>query len=87
MALRSAAGVKSSSCDRRLPGAGLLYPPGDLDAGVEATRRLAANAEEARSMGAAGRREVERWGWAAATARLRGSQYRAAITAYHGKHL
>mmetsp|Transcript_12544 Transcript_12544/g.37669 ORF Transcript_12544/g.37669 Transcript_12544/m.37669 type:complete len:523 (-) Transcript_12544:480-2048(-) len=66
---------------------GLLYPPGDLDAGVEATRRLANNAEEARSMGAAGRCEVERWGWAAATARLRGSQYRAAITAYHGKHL
>ncbi len=31
--------------------------------------------------------QVEAWGWGAATARLRGQQYRRAITAYRGKHL
>lgn len=67
--------------------AGLLYPAGDLEAAAEATRKLMADPAAAAEMGRAGRAEVERWGWSAATARLRGIQYRAAIAAYHGKHM
>ena len=31
--------------------------------------------------------QVERWGWSAATARLRSQQYSRAIVSYRGKHL
>lgn len=66
---------------------GLLYPPGDLESAAEATRKLAGDAAVAAAIGRAGRSEVERWGWTAATTRLRCTQYRSAIAAYHGKHL
>jgi sulfoquinovosyltransferase len=58
---------------------GLLYPPKDYALAAKHTAGLIANPAKRREVGAAGRREVERFGWAAATRKIRESQYVRAI--------
>ncbi|KAK9823296.1 hypothetical protein WJX72_001700 [[Myrmecia] bisecta] len=58
---------------------GYLYPPGDYDRAVELTQQLLQSQERRQTIGAAARAEVERWGWGAATRRLRDQQYMRAI--------
>lgn len=58
---------------------GVLYPPGDYARAAELTAELVGAPERRREVGAAGRREVERFGWAAATRKIRESQYVRAI--------
>jgi sulfoquinovosyltransferase len=58
---------------------GLLYPPKDYAAAAGHAASLVARPEWRRQVGAAGRREVERFGWAAATRKIRESQYVRAI--------
>eukprot|EP00892_Ulva_mutabilis_P010709 jgi/Ulvmu1/800/UM010_0174.1 len=58
---------------------GLLYPPGDYDSAVEQIRGLIEDGAHAEAIARGGREEVERWGWGAATRRLRRTQYGRAI--------
>lgn len=58
---------------------GFLYEPGNLQQAAELVRRLAADVQLRRQVGDAARAEVERWGWGAATRRLRDQQYTQAI--------
>jgi len=57
---------------------GLLFPPGDAAAAASAVRRLLDDGVGRELIRVAGRREAERWTWAAATEDLRG-WYRRAI--------
>lgn len=57
----------------------MLYPPGDYDRAVEQIQRLIDDAPHAAAIARGGREEVERWGWGAATRRLRSAQYGRAI--------
>ena len=57
---------------------GLLFPPGDAPAAARAVRRMLNDAVAKELMRMAGRRDAERWTWAAATDDLR-SRYRRAI--------
>jgi len=50
---------------------GLLFPPGDADAAAVAVRRLLTRGVERELIRLAGRREADRWTWAAATRDLR----------------
>lgn len=58
---------------------GLLYPPKDYECAAGHAAALVADPIRRREVGAAGRREVERFGWAAATRKIRESQYVRAI--------
>jgi len=58
---------------------GLLYDPGDYGAAARHAAGLVADPARRREVGANGRREVERYGWAAATRKIRESQYVRAI--------
>ena len=55
---------------------GCLYEPDGADGGaaslIEATRKLLGNDIERQGLRHAARGEAERWGWAGATAQLRG---------------
>jgi glycosyltransferase involved in cell wall biosynthesis len=55
---------------------GCLYEPDGADGGgaslIAATGRLLGDPAQQRQLGLEARREAERWGWAAATAQLRG---------------
>lgn len=57
----------------------MLYPPGDYDAAVEQIQELISDTAHAEAIARGGREEVERWGWGAATRRLRSAQYGRAI--------
>jgi sulfoquinovosyltransferase len=58
---------------------GLLYPPGNYATCAAHARRLIADVAARRAMGAAARREAQRFGWAAATRHLREQQYARAV--------
>jgi sulfoquinovosyltransferase len=58
---------------------GLLYPPGDVAAAAAAVRRLIQDPEMAASVGEAGRQDVSRFGWPAASRHLREVLYSQAI--------
>jgi sulfoquinovosyltransferase len=58
---------------------GFLYPAGDIAAATAIVARLIANPELAASVGAAGREDVARWGWSAASRHLREVLYSRAI--------
>jgi sulfoquinovosyltransferase len=64
---------------------GLLYAPGDYAACAGHVRRLVADPAAARELGAAGRSEVELFGWSAATRKIREQQYARAIRLARGK--
>jgi sulfoquinovosyltransferase len=64
---------------------GLLYPSNDYNACVAHVRRLIEDKEAARDLGAAGRAEVEAFGWSAATRKIREQQYARAIRLSAGK--
>jgi glycosyltransferase involved in cell wall biosynthesis len=51
---------------------GCLYDPDQPQSLEAAVRRLLGNANQRRDLREAARLEAERWGWAAATAQLRG---------------
>mmetsp|Transcript_12579 Transcript_12579/g.40117 ORF Transcript_12579/g.40117 Transcript_12579/m.40117 type:complete len:238 (+) Transcript_12579:1155-1868(+) len=54
---------------------GYLFEPGDTDELAARVRSLVDDPPAARAMAAAARAEAERWGWEAATTRLREEQY------------
>jgi sulfoquinovosyltransferase len=58
---------------------GMLYPPGDYARAASLAVELIGRPQRRREVGAAARREVERFGWAAATRKIRESQYVRAI--------
>lgn len=58
---------------------GLLYEPGNYQQAAEHVQRLIADPQLLANVAAAGRREVERWGWKAATRKIREQQYSRAI--------
>eukprot|EP01024_Parvocaulis_polyphysoides_P067884 TRINITY_DN8196_c1_g2_i1.p1 TRINITY_DN8196_c1_g2~~TRINITY_DN8196_c1_g2_i1.p1 ORF type:complete len:486 (+),score=63.09 TRINITY_DN8196_c1_g2_i1:36-1493(+) len=58
---------------------GMLYKSGDYKQAIELTRQLIEDKELRNRIGAGGRLEVEKWGWKAATKRLRNLQYARAI--------
>lgn len=64
---------------------GLLYSPGDYASAAGHVRRLVADADARRALGAAGRAEVELYGWSAATRKIREHQYAKAIRMSRGK--
>jgi hypothetical protein len=57
----------------------MLYPPGDYAAAVQHIKSLINNKELAHRVAEGGRKEVELWGWGAATRTLRLKQYGRAI--------
>lgn len=57
----------------------MLYQPGDYSTAVEQIRRLITDKAHAEAVAVGGRREVELWGWSAATRNLRTIQYKKAI--------
>jgi len=59
----------------------LMYPPGDYEAMVAHTRRLIEDEGLRRRIAAEARAEVEKFGWSAATKKLRETQYTNAILA------
>lgn len=54
---------------------GFLFAPGDADDMANRVRELISDASLRAKMGAAGRKETERWDWKAATSVLRNLQY------------
>ncbi len=58
---------------------GLLYPSGDVAAASAAVASLLALPDRGAAMGAAGRADVARWGWPAASRHLREEHYSRAI--------
>jgi sulfoquinovosyltransferase len=58
---------------------GMLYPAGDVAAASAAVASLIADRAAAAAMGAAGRADVARWGWPAASRHLREELYTRAI--------
>lgn len=64
---------------------GLLYAPGDYGAAAAHVARLVADPAARAALGAAGRAEVEAFGWSAATRRIREKQYARAIALARGK--
>ena len=65
--------------------AGFLYPSGDYTQAASITADLISDTDKRRAVGAAARAEVERWGWTAATQRLREQQYQRAIKRNRGR--
>jgi sulfoquinovosyltransferase len=65
--------------------AGFLYQPHDYAAAANHVKQLIADPEMLARMGAAGRREVEMFGWSAATRVLRERQYARAVRLSIGK--
>ena len=61
---------------------GLLYPAGDVAAASAAVATLLASADARAAIGAAGRADVERWGWPAASRHLREELYTRAVTRF-----
>jgi len=64
---------------------GLLYPQGDYAEAARQVRALVSDAAYCRAMGEAGREEVEKFGWSAATRMLRDKQYRRAVRVSNGR--
>ncbi len=64
---------------------GFLYQPGDWDGAAAAVSGLIEKPETAREVGAAARKEVEKFGWSAATKTLRERQYTRAIRMSSGR--
>lgn len=64
---------------------GLMYAPGDYAAAAAHVRRLAEDPAARAEIGAAGRAEVEAFGWTAATRKIRTQQYARAIRLARGK--
>ncbi|GBF97348.1 UDP-Glycosyltransferase glycogen phosphorylase [Raphidocelis subcapitata] len=64
---------------------GLLYPPNDYAACVAHVQRLTEDEPARAALGAAGRAEVEAFGWNAATRKIREQQYVRAIRLARGK--
>ena len=62
--------------------AGFLYPPGDYEQAIQHTHHLVSDPGFRRTMAAAARLEVERFGWNAAISRVRNLQYQRAIRIY-----
>lgn len=58
---------------------GLLFPAGDVAAASSAVASLIADPEKRAAIGAAGRADVSRWGWPAASRHLRETLYSRAI--------
>jgi sulfoquinovosyltransferase len=61
---------------------GLLYPAGDVAAASAAVATLLADAQSRAAIGAAGRADVERWGWPAASRHLREELYTRAMSRF-----
>ncbi|KAL0017935.1 hypothetical protein WJX77_000283 [Trebouxia sp. C0004] len=59
-----------------------LYPPGDYEQAIQHTHQLVSDPGFRRTMAAAARAEVERFGWKAAIRRVRNLQYQRAIRIY-----
>lgn len=74
------------SCKQSPPAAcvsaGFLYPPGDYEQAIQHTHQLVSDPGFRRTMAAAARAEVERFGWNAAISRVRNLQYQRAIRIY-----
>ncbi|KAI8474795.1 MAG: UDP-Glycosyltransferase/glycogen phosphorylase [Monoraphidium minutum] len=64
---------------------GLLYAPGDYAAAAAHVQRLVDDEAARAALGAAGRAEVELFGWSAATRKIRELQYARAIRLARGK--
>lgn len=64
---------------------GLLYEPGDYAAAARMVAGLVEDRAAAARLGAAGRAEVEKYGWSAATRNLRDKQYRRAVRVSNGR--
>ena len=62
--------------------AGFLYPPGDYEQAIQSTHQLVSDPAFRRTMAAAARAEVERFGWNAAISSVRNLQYQRAIRIY-----
>lgn len=58
---------------------GFLFNPGDVDDCLSKLKPLLYNSELRESIGAAGREEMEKYDWRAATRKIRNEQYNAAI--------
>lgn len=68
-----------------MPPAGLLYKPGDYAQAAQLARGLLADPQRRAQLAAAGRQEVELFGWSAATRVLRQKQYARAVRLSMGK--
>lgn len=64
---------------------GLLYPSNDYAACISHVKRLTGDEPARAALGAAGRAEVEAFGWNAATRKIREQQYAHAIRLARGK--
>jgi hypothetical protein len=67
------------------PAPGLLYAPGQYGQAAALVRGLLDDPQARARLAAAGRREVERFGWSAATRVLREQQYARAVRLSIGK--
>lgn len=64
---------------------GLLYQSGDYRQAAEQVRQLISDRTQLLAVGAAGREEVEKFGWSAATRKIREQQYARAIRMSKGR--